>query len=40
MGVRAPPGQGTELLLTGDSLTVDEACRLGMVSKVFSRELP
>jgi len=29
------PRKAKELLLTGDSLTVDEAYRLGMVSKVF-----
>ncbi len=30
------PRKAKELLLTGDSISVDEACRLGMVSKVFS----
>ena len=27
-----------ELMLTGDSIDAEEACRLGMVSKIFSRE--
>ncbi len=31
------PRRAKELLLTGDSLTVDEAHRIGMVSKVFPR---
>jgi enoyl-CoA hydratase len=31
------PRRAKELLLTGDSLSVDEAYRLGMVSKVFPR---
>jgi enoyl-CoA hydratase len=32
------PRRAKELLLTGDSLDVDEAYRLGMVSKVFPRD--
>jgi enoyl-CoA hydratase len=32
------PRRTKELMLTGDSLTVDEAYRLGMVSKVFPEE--
>jgi enoyl-CoA hydratase len=32
------PRRAKELLLTGDSLDVDEAYRLGMVSKIFARE--
>jgi enoyl-CoA hydratase len=32
------PRRAKELLLTGDSLSVDEAHRLGMVSKVFPRD--
>jgi enoyl-CoA hydratase len=32
------PRKTKELMLTGDSLTVDEAYRLGMVSKVFSTD--
>ena len=31
------PRRAKELLLTGDTLTVDEAHRIGMVSKVFPR---
>jgi enoyl-CoA hydratase len=32
------PRRAKELLLTGDSLDVEEAYRLGMVSKVFKRD--
>ena len=32
------PRKAKELLLTGDSISIDEAHRLGMVSKVFKRE--
>jgi enoyl-CoA hydratase len=32
------PRRAKEMMLTGDSLSVDEAYRLGMVSKVFPRE--
>src|SRR6202007_3030561 len=32
------PRRAKELLLTGDSMDVDEAYRLGMVSKVFPRD--
>lgn len=32
------PRRAKELLLTGDSVGIDEAYRLGMVSKVFARE--
>jgi enoyl-CoA hydratase len=32
------PRKAKELLMTGDALSAEEACRLGMVTKIFKRE--